>query len=220
MDNSVPDPLSDEKIARFRQQIRDTALRQVSSAGVDKVSMRSIAGELGYSATALYSYFRNKGEIIAAIQAATIEELNRHLQEAQQGKEPPDRLPALLAAYQQYAHQHATAYQLAFAPRAGPAADYKELDEAIDALHNTLTRAVHDALPATQSTRSATAGATLLWAGLHGAIALDAAGKLPTALTLADIASALGRRIGAGDASDPLAEEAQRREGQQFSLDL
>lgn len=52
---------------RTKDAILDAARQIISEAGVDKLSMRSIANRIDYSAAGLYEYFGSKDEIITAV---------------------------------------------------------------------------------------------------------------------------------------------------------
>jgi TetR/AcrR family transcriptional regulator, tetracycline repressor protein len=49
------------------QAILETALRLVDAGGADALSVRSVAAELGVAPNALYTYFRTKAELVAAL---------------------------------------------------------------------------------------------------------------------------------------------------------
>ncbi len=137
----MPEALDNKKIADFRRRICEVATRQFAHHGADKVSMRSLAKELGYSATALYSYYRNKEEILAATRAAALERLVPRLQAAVDGcDQPRDQLLALGGAYLEFSANEPAAYQLIFSP--GQEANSTELDVATDRVRRIFTACV------------------------------------------------------------------------------
>jgi AcrR family transcriptional regulator len=61
-------------VARTREDILDAAVRAFARTGYQSVTMRDIAREAGYTAAALYTYFENKHEILAALVKVVIDE--------------------------------------------------------------------------------------------------------------------------------------------------
>ena len=70
MAEAVPHPT-----ALLREQIVATALAMVEDAGLDAVTMRSLARRLGYSPASLYMHFRGKDELLRAVAADRAETL-------------------------------------------------------------------------------------------------------------------------------------------------
>ena len=62
--------LTDEEVAEFRADVCRVAEGLFARQGVEGVTMRQIAAELGCSPTTAYRYFKNKDEILAAVRAA------------------------------------------------------------------------------------------------------------------------------------------------------
>jgi AcrR family transcriptional regulator len=61
-------------VARTREDILNAAVRAFARTGYQSVTMRDIAREAGYAAAALYTYFENKQEILAALVNVVIDE--------------------------------------------------------------------------------------------------------------------------------------------------
>ena len=61
-------------VARTREDILTAAVRAFARTGYQSVTMRDIAREAGYTAAALYTYFENKQEILAALVKVVIDE--------------------------------------------------------------------------------------------------------------------------------------------------
>ena len=58
--------------ALTRESIADTALAMVDRDGVDALSMRRLADELGVGTMTLYGYFRSKEELLDAVMDASV----------------------------------------------------------------------------------------------------------------------------------------------------
>jgi AcrR family transcriptional regulator len=61
-------------VARTREDILAAAVRAFARTGYNSVTMRDIAREAGYTAGALYTYFENKQEILAAVMKVITDE--------------------------------------------------------------------------------------------------------------------------------------------------
>ncbi len=81
-------------VARTREDILNAAVRAFARTGYQSVTMRDIAREAGYTAAALYTYFDNKQEILAALVKVVIDEF---LEAVDRLREDTDRLEARLA---------------------------------------------------------------------------------------------------------------------------
>ncbi|MEU6539424.1 TetR/AcrR family transcriptional regulator [Streptomyces sp. NPDC047000] len=165
---------------RERAQRHDLILavaRELAEAeGWEAVTTRRLAERVEYSQPVLYSHFKGKDAIVAAVAEegfAELAESLRHARQAAGGREPVTGLRALCRAYLRFAVDHPALYQamfvmptpLKFASEETPAA----LRSAFDAFV--------EALP--EETAEREARAELLWAALHGISALSATGRVP-----------------------------------------
>jgi AcrR family transcriptional regulator len=174
----VPDPLTDNQVALFREQICDIAARQFAEKGIENVSMRSLAREVGYSATALYSYFRNKDEILAALRARALNQLTDHLETALKNC-PESRLQtrALADAYLEFAEAHPETFKLTFDLNQPIVILYPELEAAQQRCKNIFRLHISTMLAGGHLKGDANILAHLLWSSLHGLISLNLSGK-------------------------------------------
>lgn len=175
----MPEALTEQRIANLRQRIRDIAIRQSTQFGMNQVSMRSIARELGYSATALYSYYKNKDEILAAIRCEGLNRLAENLEKALTGSDSHEsRTQAFVKHYGAFALSDADTYRLVFALDQPPPEKYPELEQALLRLRNVfryfIRAAIGDEIPNVNTDPHA----HLLWAGLHGLIVLGMSGSM------------------------------------------
>jgi AcrR family transcriptional regulator len=58
---------ANHRVPLSRERVLDTALRLADQGGIDRLSMRNLAGELGVGAMALYYHFANKDEVLDGI---------------------------------------------------------------------------------------------------------------------------------------------------------
>lgn len=68
------------RAARTRQSILDAGLELLAAEGLETLSLRGIARKIDYSAAALYEYFNNKEELLAAMTEIIGEQITRAMQ--------------------------------------------------------------------------------------------------------------------------------------------
>jgi AcrR family transcriptional regulator len=175
----MPPSLTAKQISDMRAKVCAVAERQFVELGLERVSMRSLAAELGCSATALYRYFKNKDDLLAMTRALALDRLSDRLEAARAtSDEPWERSRRAGAAYVDFAFEDPHAYRLIFALSQPDDREYPELARA----HARLTRnrgedirrlADEDALQGDPELIG-----QVFWAGVHGLIVLQMAGKL------------------------------------------
>lgn len=162
--------------AEREQLIVTTAQELAEAEGWDAVTTRRLAAEIEYSQPVLYSHFKGKGAIMAAVAVQGCAELAVELR-AQRLAADGDRaaLAAVGAAYTAFSQQRPALYDvmfthlldLPFATPEAPAAlqeAFGEIRRAIEPL------AAGDDLGILTET---------FWAALHGLVTLTRSGRLP-----------------------------------------
>lgn len=141
----------------------------------DAVTTRRLAAEIEYSQPVLYSHFKGKGAIMAAVAVEGFADLAAELRQARDGAVPARALAAVATAYTGFAERRPALYDAMFtrsvdlpfaSPEAPPAlhAGFGELREALRPLAGEDDP---DLLTET------------FWSGLHGLVTLTRAGRLP-----------------------------------------
>lgn len=153
-----------------RARVVATARAAVEAEGVDALSLRGIARQLGVTAPALYAYVRDKDDLISAVATEFFDELV-HRFEALDDDDPVTRVRALSRAYVDHALASPELFHLMFRypPALGVPVDGKET-------FAPATRAFEVAAAATEAAREAgqlqvqdTLTACLtMWAAVHG----------------------------------------------------
>ncbi|GGC52645.1 TetR/AcrR family transcriptional regulator [Chelatococcus reniformis] len=175
----MPPLLTDDQVRDARGRICAIAERQFAERGFPKTSLRSIAGELGWSAASLYRYFRDKEALLAATRAAALERFSERIERAY--AEPGDlweRSRALGQAYVDFAFAEPAAYKLMFALDQPSDAAFPDLARAETRSRRTLTSYVEDMVGAGLLEGEPEILSRVYWAALHGLIVLEMAGKL------------------------------------------
>ncbi len=114
---AVADPLSRELVVR-------TAREQLERDGVEQLSLRAVARELGVTAPALYLYVQDRDDLLAAVATEHFERLVERF-DAVDEADPLQRIRALCHAYVDHARESPTLFALMFRypPRPVPEVD-------------------------------------------------------------------------------------------------
>ncbi|HUR03057.1 MAG TPA: TetR/AcrR family transcriptional regulator [Nonomuraea sp.] len=160
-----------------REQLIITAARALAEAeGWEAVTTRRLAERVEYSQPVLYSHFKGKDAIMAAVAVEGFADLATDLRAARSSaSDPRQALAKVSAAYADFAERRPALYDAMFSltvdlpfatPQAPPAlhAGFGELSEALR------PQAGDDDLALLTET---------LWAGLHGLVTLMRGGRLP-----------------------------------------
>ncbi len=188
--------LSQTEVEAFRELLLKNAVRLFAEHGYEGVTMRALATDLGCSPMTPYRYFKNKAEIFQAVQSAAFARFANALEGAcREDQAHAERLRALCWAYVHFALEEPYAYRIMF--ELDPA-QRPELHEEADLRSWTfMHRAVEQAVAAGTLVGDPDVLAHLLWAGVHGLVALHFSGMLMMGRKLEDLIEAmLERQLG------------------------
>ena len=176
----MPKNLSAAEVDAFRARLCEAAKRRFAEYGVDGVSMRALADELGCSAMTPYRYFRDKQEIFAAVRAAAFDRFANAMERA--AGNPGDaraKARAVGEAYIRFALRDQQAYRLMF-DLSQPGQDrFPELVRASSRARRTMSGFVEQMVEEGVLAGDPETLGQLFWAASHGLIVLHLAGKLP-----------------------------------------
>jgi AcrR family transcriptional regulator len=160
-----------------REQLIVTAAQELAEAeGWEAVTTRRLAERVEYSQPVLYSHFKGKDAIMAAVAVQGCAELAAQLHTARTSARGHQRaLAAVAAAYAAFADQRPALYDvifnqavdLPFATPEAPAALHAAFDELRQAVRPFAAGSDEDILT------------EVLWAALHGLVTLTRGGRLP-----------------------------------------
>jgi AcrR family transcriptional regulator len=177
----VPKALSDEDVAEFRDRLCDAAERQFAAHGLEAVTMRQLAADLGVSPMTPYRYFKDKDAILAAVRARAF---NRHadaLETAYRnagGADGTGSSGAAGVAYVRFAFEHPDAYKLMFDVSQPNEGDYPELVAAAERSRATMTAHLKPLIAAGRLKGDPDLIGHIYWSAMHGPIMLHLAGML------------------------------------------
>ncbi len=168
-----------------------TARELAEAEGWDAVTTRRLAGLIDYSQPVLYSHFKGKAEIMAAVATQGFEELAARL-EAETENVAGDTLRNVCAAYLDFAGSRPVVYEAMFVL---PTKIKFASEETPPALRAAFTAFVKALGPERQD---AIFLAEVLWSALHGMVVLMQSERIPAA-GAEDRLDILVRRFGGDD---------------------
>ncbi|MFN8191706.1 MAG: TetR/AcrR family transcriptional regulator [Nocardioidaceae bacterium] len=164
---------------RLRRTLIDTAAELIAAHGAEALALRPLAERCGTSTNAVYSLFGSKAGLVMAV----IAEAATSFTEAQRSIVPTDDpladLVGLGRAYRAWALAHPALYAVMFGDRVPlPDAPSKAEEDSMEPLLSTVSRAM-----AAGQLRPGDpmVAATSIWAGIHGWVSLETAGRLSLA---------------------------------------
>ncbi len=182
-----------------RDELYDMALTAarsiVAQHGLEALTARRVAQEIGYSPGTLYNIFHNQDDMIIHMNAATIDGLRDALAAVPLpiGEAPRPYIEALLSAYLGYIEQNVELWRALFdfqlsADTEAPAWYMDKIGRVLSILSSALA----PLYPAGQEDQTAK-DTRVLWASLHGITSLAVDGKLSfvTGMTAQEIAPRL-----------------------------
>ena len=171
--------LTQEQVLDVRERIRQVAERQIALHGPGALSLRSIAGELGWTAASLYRYYASKAQLLEAVRIAAHDRFSDRIEAAHDSTDDLwDRSRAIGDAYVEFAQQEPAAYQLMFAYQQDDGEKSADLTRAEQRSSRTLTTYVREMADAGLLEGDPDMIAHAYWATIHGLIVLRMAGKL------------------------------------------
>lgn len=208
----------------LRRQIIAAAQRLFVTEGYESTTIRRIADAVEYTPGAIYSYFKDKDEILYAIHQAGFLELQRALVTAVVGaRNPLEQLLQLGDAYVAFARQNPELYHLMFVAQTTSrtlteAESWPEGTAAYDALRGVVRAAVADGWIRAGDPEVI---AFTLWSTAHGSVTLEICNRcmvLPEQqresmipLSYRYLVEALALRPASETAEPPSAEPKKRR---------
>ena len=174
----MPRPLSATEISRFRDRLVEAATRHFAAHGLEGLTLRGLAADLGVSPMTPYRYFADKDAILAAMQARAFERFAAALESAfASARCTTGRAAAVGAAYTRFALREPERYRLIFEV---PVKDLRAdpvLQAAAARARATMTGYVHELVAADSVRGDAELIGQAVWALMHGAVMLRLSGN-------------------------------------------
>jgi len=177
-----------EKRTAIEADICAKALNLFEHSGYRSVSMRAIADELGWSATALYRYFANKEALLAAIRADGFIQMRDMLRSVRhRAQSPRDTAALAIKEYVNFALTSSAIYQLMYELDQGEIAKDPKVYANRKLAFNQAIGIAEDLLSEMEREGDATELAHLFWLNAHGLTALAVAHQLDLGKRLEDL---------------------------------
>ncbi len=166
----------------LRQKILDTARDLFVAHGYEGVTLRKIADAIEYAPGTIYSYFKDKGELMYALCLADWEDFEQSYPRGAGSADPLAAIRAQGKGYIRFALAHPNQYRLMFMSPRPPEMQALEADmsarrgdpaqDAYALLRKTVEAAIDGGL-LREGARDADLVAQTLWAGAHGMASLE-----------------------------------------------
>lgn len=160
----------------LRREILNTARRLLVEHSYKSLSMRKIATAIGYSATSIYLYFKNKDALFQALVEEGMDRLYDDLARAaaRHPDDAPARVEALCRAYIAFGLGNPEYYELMFMVSTDhmqrfPPEKYRRARRNLERVETALREGVEAGQFAAEDAAAATSA---IWAALHGAVSL------------------------------------------------
>ena len=165
-----------EKTER-RQAILAAAQHLFNEQGFEKVSMRNIAEAIEYSPATIYLYFKDKNELLFALQNQAFGQLAQGFESVFSIPHPAERLHALGHKYLEFAFEHPELFELMFimtgpmeaVEACGEAAPWASGRAAFDRVVQVMQQGMDAGVFRCSNAESA---ALMVWSQVHGLAAL------------------------------------------------
>ncbi len=169
--------LTDEEISTFRADVCRVAEALFARHGVEGVTMRQIAAELGCSSTTAYRYFENKDAILTAVRAAAFNRFCEVIEKATISSPDPRKSARNVGqAYLDFALRHPDAYRMMFDVGPAAVAGDAAVTEALARAHRAMAGYLTPLLDAGVVRGDPRTLGQMLWASAHGLVMLRLSG--------------------------------------------
>lgn len=174
---------SEEKGSSLRKNILKVSRKMLLEEGFDRMSMRKIASSVGFSATSIYLYFKNKDDLLHALIEEGFDLLFEALSSnavVQANENPFDVLEALCREFVKFGMENPEYYEIMFQlhpkhMQRYPVEKYRKARRNIDLIRNTLEQGQQQALIKPHDSRLV---ANVILSTLHGGISLMNSGRI------------------------------------------
>ncbi|MGI9370127.1 MAG: TetR/AcrR family transcriptional regulator [Ruegeria sp.] len=169
---------SDHTRGELKEMIVESATRIVADEGLEKLTIRRIAKEIGYTSGTLYLLFESRDDLIVELHINTLQKLHACLSEVNLEKSAEEALTGLASSYLGFIQENPNLWNAVFEHRLSQGKVTPErYDRAIFSLIDLGVAAIRPLYPESR-VEEAIHDARVLWASLYGIAALDVSDKL------------------------------------------
>lgn len=169
--------LTDDEVSAFRADVCRVAEVLFARHGVEGVTMRQIAAELGCSSTTAYRYFKSREEILAAVRAAAFNRFCEVIEEATRSSADPRKSARNVGqAYLDFALEHPDSYRMMFDVTQADVTGNPGLTDALARARRCMVAYVKPLIDIGVLYGKKQALGQMLWASAHGLVMLRLSG--------------------------------------------
>ncbi len=150
----------------------NAALETTAAEGIEAVTARRLAADIGYSPGTIYQVFENLDDVVAQLKVAILDRLIARLNAVPARGTPEKRLLALIDVYVAFAAEEPRLWHALFEADPPSGAPLPEWFGAHISRGLTLVETVLAPLFKEEDKAGAARAATTIWAGLHGIVSL------------------------------------------------
>jgi AcrR family transcriptional regulator len=150
----------------LRAALMAAAVEGIAAHGVEKLSLRALAREVGVSPAAPYRHFESKNALLGAVALEGVNELRDVLKKAHGEGSAYKCLLAAGLGYVEYALTHPVQFQLIFGNVVGEFSQYQGLREAANEAYEVLLDLLAD--DARRMNRPVHEMGAVIWTAYHG----------------------------------------------------
>jgi AcrR family transcriptional regulator len=158
------------------QALMDAALSRIKQDGVEKLSLRAIARDIGVSQSAPYRHFKDKNALLAQLACDGFYQLANCKEKSELGENPLENLITIGLAYFDYAVNHPQHYMLMFGSKIEQRHEQDGLKEAGEAAFGVICAEIQNGVDSgLLIAHDPYILAKSFWAKLHGlsSLAID-----------------------------------------------
>ncbi len=169
---------SDHTRAELKELIVESATRIVAEEGLEKLTIRRIAREIGYTSGTLYLLFESRDDLIVELHINTLQKLQASLSAVNLDRSAEEALTGLASSYLSFVQDNSNLWNAVFEHKLSQGKVTPErYDRAIFSLIDLGVAAIRPLYPESR-VEEAIHDARVLWASLYGIAALDVSDKL------------------------------------------
>jgi AcrR family transcriptional regulator len=170
---------SSEEVETIQQQIREVALDVFRKAGIQGLTLRAIARQMGWTPASLYRYYASTDELLAAIRAEGFSQMAAAIEQARLSSDDTrEAARSAMHAYLRFSVEEPERFRLMYELSQGDASSLPEVRAERERAFDQARLLAADAIEAGWLQGDPNLAAHLLWVGCHGLAALAMADQL------------------------------------------
>jgi len=186
---------AEEKSQRYhhgnvKEALIDVAMKLIESNEVELLSLRRLAKEVGVTPSAVYNHFSDKNALMLAIKIRLYDEFNKFFEKrSSESEDPEQRLLEILLSYYYFSQEHPSRFHFLFSsilPMEWSTPEMVAIACRTLVKTRRLVLEIYDKYKVPCSEDQVINTTLLVWAQLHGMVALKKSGTIKAAVAYQD----------------------------------